>query len=142
MDKIIDVLTTISTDLTGVRRARIAAAVVYKNRVISIGVNQMKSHPFQAKFAKNEHAIYFHAETAAIYAALRKLSEAELAKSTLVVVRTRESPANGEIVYGIAKPCEGCEKCIKHYNIKTVVYSMDCETSAEHSFVYKKVVKK
>lgn len=135
IEKHIDTLTTISEGLQGVRRARIAAGVVYKGRLIAIGVNSMKTHPFQAKYAKNEHAIYLHAEVAAIMAAKRKLTDVELSKSTLYVIRTKESFVNGDIVYGMAKPCCGCEACIADHGIRKVVYSMDCDTAAEKKFV-------
>ena len=32
---------------------RFAAAIVHRNQIISIGYNRRKSHPFQAKYAKN-----------------------------------------------------------------------------------------
>ena len=35
---------------------RFAAAVVRGNKIVSVGFNHMKSHPFQAKYAKNEMA--------------------------------------------------------------------------------------
>ena len=135
MNRHTETLTTISQDLAGVRRARIAAGIVYKGRLVAVGVNSKKSHPFQAKYSKNEHAIYLHAEVAAIMAAKRKLTEAELAKATLYVIRTKESYINGQTVLGIAKPCEGCERCINDHNIRRVVYSMDCEVTTEKKFV-------
>ena len=36
---------------------RFAAAIVRGNKIVSVGFNHMKSHPFQAKYAKNEMAI-------------------------------------------------------------------------------------
>ena len=51
-------------------RARLAACVVYKRDIVSFGINQLKSHPFQAKFSKNEDSIFLHAETDAIKNAL------------------------------------------------------------------------
>ena len=55
-EKVMDLLAVVAegvarnTTSTG---ARLAAAVVYKNRIISIGVNQKRSHPFQARYSKN-----------------------------------------------------------------------------------------
>ena len=45
--------------------ARLAACVVYKNDIVSFGLNEKKSHPFQAKYGKNSDAVYLHAETSA-----------------------------------------------------------------------------
>ena len=55
MDKHEKVLDLLAVVAEGVDRnitssgARLAAAIVYKNRVISVGINQKRSHPFQAK---------------------------------------------------------------------------------------------
>ena len=52
---------------------KFAAAVVHRNRIVSVGFNRMKSHPFQAKYAKNSEAIYLHAEIHSIKNALREI---------------------------------------------------------------------
>ena len=134
MENIFSLLTAVSQDLSDMK-VRIAAAVVYRGKVVSVGVNQMKSHPFQARWSKNEHAIFFHAETNAIFHARKKLSDDELAKSTLFVIRTKRLLKVDEIVYGMAKPCCGCQSCIDHYGIRKVIYTLDCKTKDEKRFV-------
>ena len=52
-------------------RARLAAALVKNNKIISFGINRKKTDPLQAKFGKNKDAIYLHAEIHAIKNALR-----------------------------------------------------------------------
>jgi len=105
-------------------RARLAAAVVYRNRIIAVGTNQKKSHPFQKKYASNEDAIYLHAEVSAIKNALRHIDEKMLAKSTLYVCRIKRTGArNSSFTWGISKPCIGCQRAIATFNIKRVVYS-------------------
>ena len=94
--------------------------------MISIGVNSYKSHPFAAKYSKNEHAVFLHAEADAILKAKRKLSEAEMKKTTLVLVRVKYDTF-GNQSFGYSKPCEGCEKCIQDHGIKTVIYTLECE---------------
>ena len=104
--------------------ARLAAAVVYKNEIVAIGVNQKKSHPFQAKFGKNGHAIFLHAEISAIKNALQHIDEKELSKSTLYVCRVKYvSPRKGSFTWGLAKPCVGCQRAIVTFDIKSVIYS-------------------
>lgn len=104
--------------------ARVAASIIYKNKIISVGTNSLKSHPFQKKFASGEHAIYLHAETDAIRLALRYLTEAELAKATLYVCRVKhENGAATPLVWGLSKPCIGCQRAIATFNISKVVYS-------------------
>lgn len=117
-------LKPIAEDVSPVRGARLSAMLVFKGKIVSIGVNQYKSHPFAAKYAKNKDAIYLHAEADCILKASRKLTEAELKKSTLYVCRVKHfSPNNKNIIFGKAKPCEGCEECIRAHGIKRVIYT-------------------
>jgi deoxycytidylate deaminase len=95
-----------------------AAAVVIKNKVVGLGTNTYKSHPFADKYAHRDGAIYPHAETSAIMDALRTVDD--LSKATLYVVRVRK---NGK--HGMSKPCSGCEKCINDFGIKKVVYTTE-----------------
>ena len=107
-------------------RTRFAAGIVHKNEMVSIGVNQLKSHPFQAKFSKHEESIFLHAETCAIKNALRVLDLDDLKKSTLYICRVKKSDRKTKsFVWGISKPCAGCMKAIIQYEIKNVVYTCD-----------------
>ena len=120
-------LAVLARDIVPVASSRIFAAVYSKNRVISYGWNQMKSHPFQAQWSKNDDAIFWHAETHAIYNALRVYDEDELRKMTLYVSRARR-PEDGNLknwIWGNSRPCEGCMSCLTKYNIKRVVYTLD-----------------
>jgi deoxycytidylate deaminase len=125
--KILNLLSLMAEDIDVSQtsnRARLAAAIVYRNRIISIGTNQKKSHPFQKKYAPNEDAIYLHAEVSAIKNALRHIDEKVLAKSTLYICRIKRTGArNSPFTWGISKPCTGCQRAIATFNIKTVVYS-------------------
>lgn len=110
-------------------RCRLCAMIVYKNMPISLGKNQMKSHPAMLDFGRTEHHIYLHAEIDAILKATKELTPAELAKSTLYVVRVL---ANGQ--HAEAKPCPGCQRAIKEYGIENVVWTTynGYATSEEH----------
>ena len=126
-EKVMDLLSVVAEGVprnTTSSGARLAAAVVYKNRIISIGINQKRSHPFQAKYSVNEDAIYLHAETDTIRGALRYLSEKQLSKSTLYVCRVKhENGPESPIIWGLSKPCIGCQRAIATFDIKNVVYS-------------------
>jgi deoxycytidylate deaminase len=103
-------------------RARHASAVVYRGQVVAFGFNSMKSHPFAARFCKNPHALYLHAETAAIYNSLRRISLNELCKSTLYVARLKQSSSlDTSLVAADSRPCIGCTNAIATFNIKRVV---------------------
>jgi len=109
-------------------RAKIAAALVYKNEIISIGTNKNKTHPFQKKFSVNSDAIFLHAETDAIYNATRKYDTEIIAKSKLYVSRVKYFDGNKKyFVQGISRPCDGCQRAIANFNIKHVCFTKDNE---------------
>lgn len=107
---------------------KIAAAIVYKNRIIKLSNNEIKSHTFQKLYSKNEHAIYFHAETSVIHKALKILGNEKIKKSTLIIARVsqiRSKTKNILVGHNVAesKPCVGCSTCISYFGIKKVIYS-------------------
>jgi len=124
--KYIELLSKVAIAVEPVRQARIAACLVYRNEIISFGINQMKTHPFQAQFSKNEDSIFLHAETDCIKNGLREISMDDLSRCTLYVCRMKyESHEKKKFVFGLAKPCLGCAKAIVTFDIKTVVYSLN-----------------
>ena len=122
----LNILKTIAEDVEPVSNARLAAMVFYKGKPISFGVNLKKTHPFAAKYSKNPDAIYLHAEASAILAAKKRLSDVEMRKATLIVCRVK-CDIEGNTNYAIAKPCEGCSKCIEDHGIKTLIYTEDSD---------------
>jgi len=125
-EKYINLLVNLAAGAEPVAGARIAAGLVYKGDMISFGVNSRKTHPFQVKFQRNAESIFLHAETSAIKNALYLHSLEEIAKSTLYVVRVKyPSPTDKTLIFGLAKPCEGCERAIAEFGIKRVVYTLD-----------------
>jgi len=126
INRYIEMLKMIAEDVEPCGNAKLAAMVVYKNKMISVGVNQNKTHPFAAKYSKHPEAIYLHAETAAILSAKKKLTGQQLKKSTLIVCRVITNKT-GDIVYRIAKPCSGCEKCIEEHGIQKLIYTVNSD---------------
>jgi deoxycytidylate deaminase len=114
-----------------VRGARIAASVVRKGKVISYGYNHKKSHPFQAKFCKNTHAVFFHAEVHAIKNALQIIDVDDLSKCELYIVRAKRDKNNKKWITGLSKPCSGCQKCIDLFELKNIYYSKEKEIQNE-----------
>ena len=113
-----------------VRGARIAAAVVRRGKVISYGYNHKKTHPFQTRFCKNPHAIFFHAEVHAIKNALKSVDVEDLSKCELYIVRAKRNSTNRKWITGMSKPCSGCQKCIDLFDLKNVYYSEEGEANA------------
>lgn len=125
-DKYMNMLSRIAIAVQPVARARIAACVIYKNEVISFGINQKKSHPFQAIYGTNKESIFLHAETDAIKNALKVISVNELTKSSLYICRVKYEACNkNKFIFGLAKPCPGCSRAIANFGIKNVFYSLD-----------------
>jgi deoxycytidylate deaminase len=114
-------LLKVATDVTPVGAAKVAAAVLYKGRVVAIGVCRYKSHPYQKQFGRDHHSIYLHAEVDVLIKAKRRLTPSELSKSTLLVARVKS--IKGEYVAGLAKPCEGCQRAIRELGVKNVIYT-------------------
>lgn len=112
----------------------IASALVCRNKVISYGVNQMKTHPYQKRYGKNAESIFWHSETSAIYIADKRLKFDKFEDSVLYVARIKyESSDKKKFISGLASPCDGCMQCIKDYGIKTVIYTMNhIDGSKEH----------
>ncbi len=104
--------------------ARLSAAVVHRGKLVSVGVNQQKSHPFQKQFGKNYQAIYWHAENFAIFNFIRNHNVVDLEDCDLYVYRAKFGE-DKSLITGLAKPCDGCMRCIQNYNIKNVVYTLD-----------------
>lgn len=129
--KILDILSKIAEDVIPVRSARIAAALVLGDDIISIGINSKKTDPFQLKYCRaqmpapgEQFQIYQHAEIAAIKKAMNRISLKDISKCRLFVVRRKRSN-DGTMVYGMAKPCPICELAIKDFKIKNVHWTLD-----------------
>lgn len=125
-EKYFNILEKVAQALEPVANARVAAFLVYKRDVIAVGYNKDKTHPFQKRHSKNNLALYLHAETDCINNALRYYSDEEVSKSSLYILRVKHSDDDHiAFIRGLAKPCEGCQKCIKRYGIKKVYYSTE-----------------
>jgi tRNA(Arg) A34 adenosine deaminase TadA len=107
-------------------RARLAAALVKSNKVLSIGINRNKTDPLQAKYGRNDESIFLHAEIHAIKNALREHSLEDIENSTLYVCRVkRPEQKSKKWVWGLARPCDGCSRAIAEFGIKNVIYTTD-----------------
>lgn len=124
MDKILSLLCKIASDCIPVARARIAAAVVYKGEIVSIGVCKYKTHPIQRTFGRNKDSIFLHAEIDALIKASRR--NVDMSKCILYIARVKRPCSNlFEWVSGLAKPCDGCAKAIEAYGIRKIIYTED-----------------
>lgn len=113
-------LTKIAAANPRVSRTRLAAAILHKNRVISVGVNSYKSSPLQKKFGSNPDRIFLHAEINAIKNSLRYVDVDFLKKCELYICRLKNT---NEL--GLSKPCDGCQRAIISFGLRRVFYTTD-----------------
>jgi deoxycytidylate deaminase len=105
-----------------VSNARVSCAIVYKNRILSIGVNKKKSHPFQKKYSVNDYRIYLHAEISAIHNFIRTQGEAKLRHSDIFICRIGYSG-----VFLNSYPRRGCMSAIVEFRLKRLFFYKDGE---------------
>lgn len=127
--QILENLFTLAQDLKDdplAHRAQLASCIVHRNRILAYGVNQLKTHPFQAQFGKNPDSIFWHSETQCIHNVLKRNEPDILSSSTLYIARSKK--VKGKNILGLAKPCKGCMNAIKHYKIPRVIYTNNEDT--------------
>src|SRR3990167_9016321 len=83
-----------------VKLPKMCALLVTKDGHVHIGYNRYKTHPLQARFGKNDRAIYLHAEIDAIVQAARNHSDISGGRMWVARVLRDGQPA-------LARPCEG-----------------------------------
>lgn len=121
-------LLRLAHDVPAANKARMAAAVAVRGEVLAWGTNEMRSHPFQAKYAKKVEAVFWHAETKAIHNFLRRNNMDLLKRATLYVARIkRPFERSKEFVPGMARPCKGCFSCITQFGVPRLVYTTESE---------------
>lgn len=121
--KILDYLHEVAIAVPRVGSGKLAAAVVYKGRIVSVGINQMKTHPLQLKYQSSPLKSSLHAEIAAIIRCSRILNEREISRASICVARDKK--VLGVHSYGLARPCTGCLDCIIAFGFKDIWYTND-----------------
>lgn len=102
---------------------KIGCAIMYKNKVLSVGWNTNKTNPLQAyynkyreetdndrEFVSEEHLPCLHAEMMALLNT--KNMSINWEKASIFVYRKN----------GSCKPCKGCMKALKDRGIKNIYY--------------------
>lgn len=136
--RIVEMLTRLAIESQGVAngRVRMASGVVYKKHLIATGVNSYKSHPIMNGQGYRDGQIFLHAEMDAIKSSLRLITQDQLTKCDLYVVRVkRPHRLSKDWVHGLAKPCPGCTKAIANFGIKNIYWTEDEDltiSSKEH----------
>ena len=93
---------------------QLCALVVSKNRVLSVGYNQPKTHPISVDTKMQQ----LHAEMDAIL----RCAESDVGGAEVVVARVKPSGKPG-----LARPCRVCEGILKRFGVRRVFYTTDSE---------------
>jgi tRNA(Arg) A34 adenosine deaminase TadA len=133
--KIKQMLTRLAVENTGVRgRFKLAAGIVYKSQLIATGLNSYKSHPIMCEWGTNADSIYLHAEIDAIKNALKLITQSQLTKCDIYIVRVkRPYNASGNWEEGLAKPCPGCRRAIESFGLKRVFWTEDSRLAVNYA---------
>jgi len=129
--KIVNMLTRLAIENPGIKtRYKMSAGIVYRRHLISTGVNSYKTHPLMQSPGYHREQIYMHAEVDAIRNSLRLISQDQLQKSTIYVIRVKQRRDSEGFEYGMARPCLGCTRMIASFGIDSVWWSEDHEPIA------------
>jgi deoxycytidylate deaminase len=127
--KIMQFVRRLAIDNPGVNnRLKLAAALVIKRDVVSVGINVLRSHPVQKKYGKNSESIYLHAEINAIVNSLNHIDRDDLRRANLYVYRVKKDtndPKRTHWIDGMSCPCMGCMSAIDAFRIRRVIHSTD-----------------
>jgi len=99
---------------TRIRSSKHAACIIKKGELLSVGHNQLKTHPMMLKFSNNQNKVYLHAEIDAILNAIRRYGADILSGSDLYVLRLGKL---NQIAF--SKPCETCAKAIEAFGLNS-----------------------
>lgn len=124
--KIVEMLARLAIENPGTRtRYKMAAGIVYRRHLVATGVNSYKTHPLMASPGYHREQIYMHAEVDAIRNALRLVSQDQLAKAAIYIVRVKQNREEGGYTFGLARPCRGCTRMIASFGIDSAWWSED-----------------
>lgn len=105
---------------------RVAAIIVFKNKIISYANNQQRSDPFQRRFSHNINKIFVHAEISAIKKALNVINIETLKKCSIYTARVGynrpiSKKTYGDLIILPAFPCKICLSAIVEFGLKEII---------------------
>ena len=120
-DKIVEVSFALINKHNADLRCRHFSFILDRNRIISIGLNSLKTHPLNLKYNyvnKNNQSISDIVGTHSELSAVIKLGEEDC--SGLTIVNTRINRNNA---LDFSAPCRGCLDMINQLNFKNVYFT-------------------
>lgn len=105
------------------KQKHVAAVIDSSNRIVNIGVNKVKSDPFQLVNSLSrktlEHPEYQYTFPHAECSALKGLDKDMMKHCSIFVIRV--DPETGNLME--SKPCPGCMRLIKKMDIGRIIHS-------------------
>lgn len=98
--------------------------VLYKGRIVSVGLNSKKTHPLNLKYPKisregvNVSPHKFTCSELNAFVKLKNLTNVPFSKCSVVNVRILK---NGDL--GYSAPCQSCKSLISYLDIKELYYT-------------------
>jgi len=99
-------------------RAKHAASIYYRGRLLATGTNKKKTHPMMQRFCKHPEAVWLHAEIDCIVKVVNHYGTEILRDCELYVARVTKDGAMAN-----SQPCEGCQRAIDAFLISRVYYT-------------------
>ena len=112
---------------------KVAAALIYRGRVLATGTNQYKTHPLMLTRGYREDQNWRHAEVDCIINASRIMTKEQMARCELRVVRAKRPASDSkDWILGLAKPCPGCSQVIQDHGITNITWTEDADVLDEY----------
>jgi len=102
-------------------RYKLASFIVVRNRIISKGTNQVKTHPIQHRW--NFITTHIHVEIDALIRLYKTENSIDFSKATIFVARSGRKTNEKKLC---SYPCKSCLAALLHTGIKNIVC---CDTS-------------
>jgi deoxycytidylate deaminase len=116
LNRAIDIAKALHPTIRNMRSCHVAF-LVFKGKIIKIGFNSPKTHPFNLQHPyhhRDNSNSGLHAELSVCL----KMQQDDLSKYSLIVIRHNLNMELAE-----SKPCLGCQSIIKQFGIADVYYS-------------------
>lgn len=101
-----------------VKTSRHSTAIVYKNKILAIGISKNKTHPLQKKYGEERRKCYLHSEIDAIVKVINQYGSEILTECSVYNLRLTSTDT-----VAMSKPCVNCARALEAFNIKEVFWT-------------------
>lgn len=137
--KFIDRLINLADDIESDRpygRIKVVAFIVYKNKILSFGVNSEKTSFYQYKMrckADVDNSKFIYDKTHAEIAAIKKISPSFNDWNHVEILICSKKK---DKTFRLSRPCPICERAIRDLGIKKIYYTNTYNGITKETFIY------